>query len=81
MTVQLQKYLGLAALLLAGTFALGCADDGEDDGFENTYNNHVELTCNGEVIVHETFTTLESCEAFRDSNTFMCSGIELTVNC
>lgn len=66
----------LLAVATTGMLATGCGDDEGD-----SYENHVELTCNGSVIVDETFTSFEACADFRDSNTFMCGSIELTVSC
>jgi hypothetical protein len=68
-------------MALATAFAFGCTEEDDDGGFDNSYENHVELTCNGSVLVDETFTSREACESFRDSNTFMCGGVELSVSC
>lgn len=68
------------AVALATTCSIGCADE-DDGGFDDSYENQVRLTCNGNVLVDRTFTSRDACETFRDANTFECSGIELSVNC
>ena len=47
----------------------------------STYENHVKLECNGNVLVDRTFTSKDSCESFRDGNTFYCAGVKLAISC
>jgi len=59
-------------------------DDGpgdQTDQTDETYKNVVNLVCNGQVLVDETFTSRADCEAFRAGRSFNCAGIELPFNC
>ena len=80
---KISYYTQTSALLMALSFLVstGCTDDDDDGGFDESYENQVKLTCNGTVLVDRTFTSRDACETFRDANTFMCSGIELTISC
>jgi hypothetical protein len=59
----------------------GDGDDSGGGGTDASYSNHVMLTCNGTVLIDMTFTTKAACDAHKAQNSYMCSGIALTINC
>jgi len=74
----------LAFALSACVLDTGDPDPPGDPGpgsSSSSYENHVRLECNGSVLVDRTFTTKDSCESFRDSNTFYCAGVKMPISC
>jgi hypothetical protein len=59
----------------------GGGDDGGGGGTDAAYSNKVMLTCNGTVLLDRTFTTKAECDAHKAQNSYMCSGIALTISC
>ena len=61
---------------------VGCGgDDGGGGGTDAGYSNKVTLTCNGTVLLDRTFTSKAECDAHTAQNSYMCSGIALTISC
>lgn len=59
----------------------GGGDDGGGGGTDAAYSNKVTLTCNGTVLLDRTFTSKADCDAHKSQNSYMCSGIPLTISC
>jgi hypothetical protein len=69
----------LLALALAVSPACGSIDVSSSSS--SHYEKHVVLMCMDEILVDETFTSREECEAFQEENTFTCQGAELSFEC